>query len=416
VALGYDAWYVCPAGGVIVAGDRRRPVLPRVMRPLALVLALGVAACSRTDKDRDASLATPAFAAIRSPADSSFARLIDRLSEPPGFFDSDNLVSNEPSYLTVLGKMAQMRVRGGAYLGVGPDQSFSYIAQVRPKIAFMIDIRRDNLLQHLLYKALFATARNRVEYLALLFGRPVPQNLDAWKGKSIGELVQYVDSTAPRQELFDATQRAIAERVRLFGLALTDSDLATISRIHASFFDEGLDLRYTSLGRPSRPNYPSYRDLLLEHDLAGRQANYFAREEDWQFLKEMEDQNLIVPVTGNLAGDKALRAIGKYMSEHDLTVSAFYVSNVESYLMRDGSFDRFAENVSHLPIDERSVFIRSYFGGRSPFPAGYAGSGSYYGSGTNQILQTVESFVTEWKAGGYLNYLDVVVKHAIDLR
>ena len=65
---------------------------------------------------------------------------------------------------------------GRAYIGVGPDQNYTYIAKVRPKIAYMIDLRRDNLLQHLLYKSLFDLSRNRAEYLANLLGRPAPRD------------------------------------------------------------------------------------------------------------------------------------------------------------------------------------------------------------------------------------------------
>ena len=80
-------------------------------------------------------------------------------------------------------------MEGGAYIGVGPDQNFSYIAHIRPAIAFIVDIRRDNLLLHLLFKALFAEARTRVEYLALLTGRPVPPGLDDWREAGIARLV-----------------------------------------------------------------------------------------------------------------------------------------------------------------------------------------------------------------------------------
>src|SRR5262245_54947346 len=109
-----------------------------------------------------------------------FGQLVDKFSESNGYFDSDNLISDETSYLHVMGKMRQMKVSGGAYIGVGPDQSFSYIAQIRPDIVFITDIRRDNLLQHLLFKSLFALSRNRLEYLCLLFGRPVPSDLKSW--------------------------------------------------------------------------------------------------------------------------------------------------------------------------------------------------------------------------------------------
>ena len=106
--------------------------------------------------------------------DSSFAGLVARLSEPNGYFDSDNIITNEASYLHVASQLAKVGTHGGVYIGVGPDQNFSYIAMIRPSIAFMVDIRRDNLLEHLLFKSLFAMSRNRLEYLCLLFGKRVP--------------------------------------------------------------------------------------------------------------------------------------------------------------------------------------------------------------------------------------------------
>src|SRR5947209_3962324 len=139
--------------------------------------------------------ASPLAPIAFGPTDSAFAKLVQRLSEPGGYFDSDNLISNETSYLHVLDGMRRLKVQGGAYIGVGPDQNFSYIAAVRPNIAFMIDIRRDNLLEHLLFKSVFAMSRNRAEYLCLLFGKPLPREADRWGSKSIQELVDYVDGT-----------------------------------------------------------------------------------------------------------------------------------------------------------------------------------------------------------------------------
>ena len=108
--------------------------------------------------------------ALRATTQSSFAAQIAALSEPGGYFDTDNLISNEGSYLHVLPELRRANVRGGAYVGVGPDQNFSYIAAIRPTTAVILDIRRDNLLLHLLFKSLFAMSRTRVEFLALLFG------------------------------------------------------------------------------------------------------------------------------------------------------------------------------------------------------------------------------------------------------
>ena len=69
----------------------------------------------------------------------SFAALSARLSEPGGYFDSDNLISNETSYLHVLGKLRELNVSNGVYIGVGPDQNFTYIAKIRPRMAIIID-------------------------------------------------------------------------------------------------------------------------------------------------------------------------------------------------------------------------------------------------------------------------------------
>src|SRR5436309_966009 len=98
-----------------------------------------------------------------------FARYIDEWSEPEGYFDSDNFISNETSYLHVIDQLKERVKPGGIYLGVGPDQNLSYIVHTRPALAVITDIRRQNMLQHLLFKALFVMSSNRVEYLSLLF-------------------------------------------------------------------------------------------------------------------------------------------------------------------------------------------------------------------------------------------------------
>src|SRR5574341_1933470 len=117
-----------------------------ILRPMERFSRLAVAL---------ALAAAPAAAQVPArlgPAE--FGALVERLSEPPGYFNTDNLISNEDSYLHAVTGLERYGVRGGAYLGVGPDQNFSYIAAVRPDIVFIIDIRRDNLLEQLLFKAL----------------------------------------------------------------------------------------------------------------------------------------------------------------------------------------------------------------------------------------------------------------------
>jgi len=310
-----------------------------------------------------ASLASIAAAAVlfalQTPplAAGSFADEIASLSEPEGAFDTDNLISNERSYLDVVPALLAGGVNGGAYVGVGPDQNFSYIARVRPSVAYIIDIRRDNLLLHLLFKALFARAPDRVSYLALLTGRsppPLPANAGA------EELVRAI-ADAPRA----AAPAELETAIRGFGVPLSPADYSTIRRFHGAFIQRGLALQFNSHGRPPQSHYPTLRDLIVTTDRAGRTWHYLAAETDYQFVRQLQARDRIVPVVGDVSGPHALRAIARAIAAHGERVSAFYISNVESYLYRDGSYGRFLANLNVLPRDARSVMIRSIFGGAS---------------------------------------------------
>ncbi len=340
----------------------------------------------------------------------SFAALSARLSEPGGYFDSDNLISNETSYLHVMAKLREMGVAGGVYVGVGPDQSFSYIAKIRPKMAIMIDIRRENLLQHLLFKSLFGRARNRIEYLCEFFGKPVPKT-KGWETRSVKELVDYIDSTASDPKIFEKSLKEVRQDVQKYGIPLSQSDIESIGKVQRAFFSAGLDIRYSSYHRPPRSIYPPYRDLLLETDLAGNQQNYFNSEDDFQFLKKLQDQDMVVPVVGDLSGPQAMKAIGQYIAEIKERVSALYVSNVEFYLQRQGTFDKFVENVKSLPIDSRSVIIRSYFNYYAP--AHPQAEPNHY---STQLMERIDDLIKQCAAGECDSYNDIVTKNSILLK
>ncbi|HWN98172.1 MAG TPA: hypothetical protein VNS63_02775 [Blastocatellia bacterium] len=340
----------------------------------------------------------------------SFAAASARLSEQGGYFDSDNLISNETSYLHVMPKLKELGITGGVYIGVGPDQSFSYIAKIRPRMAIMIDIRRDNLLQHLLYKALFGRARNRIEYLCLFFGKPFPKT-KGWDGRGIKDLVEYIDGATSDSKLFEKTVSTVRQEVQKYGIPLSASDIETIGKIQRAFYSAGLEIRYSSYHRPPRSIYPTYRDLLLETDLAGQQQNYFAREDDFQFLKRLEEQDMIIPAVGDLSGPQALKAIGQFIAEQKERVSAFYLSNVEFYLARQGTFDKFVDNLRSLPIDSRSMIIRSYFNYYAPsHPQAEPNHFS------TQLLERIEDLLKQCATGECDNYNDIVTKNSILLR
>jgi hypothetical protein len=344
--------------------------------------------------------------------DSSFAARIARLSEPAGYFDTDNLISNETSYLHPVGALRALGVRGGAYIGVGPDQNFSYMAAVRPRVAYLMDIRRDNLLQHLMFKALFQRSRNRMEYLCRWLGYAVPADVSAWTGRPIAAIVAQLDSTPPNEEDAGRERAALLAQVRRFGVPLDARDLETLQRFHATFQRERLDLRFTSHNRAPRPGYPTLRELILERDLEGNLASYLASESDWVFLKSLQERDLVIPVVGDLAGPHALRAIGREAMAQRLAVSVLYVSNVEQYIWRDGTFDRFAASAAALPRLPRSVLIRSYFGQNfgTPHPSARGGF-----SLSTQLMQSLEDFARRQAAGGWRSYWELVTQGTIDL-
>ena len=341
--------------------------------------------------------------APRSLSDSAFASLVARFSEPAGYFDTDNLISNEDSYLHPITTLRRVGVSGGVYVGVGPDQNFSYIAAIRPRAAVIIDIRRDNLLEHLLFKSIFAQSRNRVEYLSMLFGKAPPADTAGWGARSIDSVLAYVRrARATDAQLTRIRSNVVAEAKRA-GIPLTDADIATIRRFHDAFIAEGPALRFTSYGRAPAAGYPDFAQLAGERDLEGRQRSFLATEDAFQFVKSLEDRNLLIPAVGNFAGTRAFDAVGKWMAANGEKLSALYASNVEQYLVRDGGFDQFAANVLRLPRDAKSVIIRSCFNAcRGAHPNAVSG---YY---SVQMTQLVDSFAA-LRASRRLNgYFDVV--------
>jgi len=379
--------------------------------PIALLALAVVAACDgrRVDGAVQAGAGGAAVAVVPAPAapplaDSTFARLIAELSEPGGYFDTDNLISNEASFLHVAQDLRELRDRGGAYIGVGPDQNFSYIAALRPTIAFILDIRRDNLLQHLFFKALFELSPDRLTYLGLLFERELEGAGEEVPERGIDALVERLDAAVPTAESREHALRIVRERVQALGVPLTAEDLERIDFIHRSFIEAGPDLRFTSHGRRSQFYYPTYRQLLLERDRTGRQANYLASAEDFRFLKELQERNLVIPVVGDFAGPHALAAIGREVERRGERVVAFYTSNVEFYLMMDDVFDRFARAVAELPRADGAVIVRSYFNrGRGGHPATVRG---YY---STQLVQDMGEFVDDWRRGEYGSYFALVM-------
>jgi hypothetical protein len=365
-----------------------------------LAVGLFVAGC-----DAAPPSAAP-LAAQESLSDSAFAALVERASEPGGYFDTDNLISNESGYLKVVDVLEARVPEGAAYIGVGPDQSYSYVAALRPRIAFVLDVRRDNLLHHLLLKALIERAETRVEFLAGLHGVAPPADPVMWVGRSAEDVVSFVDEARPDPDVVRSLADELRRRIDAYGVPLSDADHHTIRRFHQTFIDAGLSLRFTSFGRPPRPYYPTNRQLVLETDIEGERASYLASGERYAVVRDLHRANRIVPVVGDMAGPHAVREIGAILREMGVAVGAFYASNVEFYLWQDGTLGRWVDNVAALPAVDEAVVIRSYFpnAGR-PHPSALRG---YYAT---QSLQPIATLA----AGGFTSYWDLVTRDVLEL-
>jgi hypothetical protein len=354
------------------------------------ILALGaVAVPARSSAPSSQASAAPTL------SDREFWRLVEDFSEPNGYFDSDNLISNEDTFQSVIPELARTVKPGAAYVGVGPDQNFAYILAVSPRISFIADIRRGNLHVHLMYKALLELSADRADFMSRLFGRPRPVGLGP--SATADELFRAYDAVPPSRDLYDRTLRAVMDDLTTrHGYKLQPGDADGIAYVTANFFDMGPGLRFVS----SRPGnrYPTYEQLQTATDGRGVNWGYLSTEDRYRRLKAAEEANAIVPLVGNFAGPHALRAVGAYLAAQHTPVGVFYTSNVEQYLFQDGLWNDFAANVRTLPLDEHSTFIRSCFNSCT----------SFGGSRAVSLLDSMTGLLGDAARGRVSSYWDVL--------
>ena len=351
-------------------------------------------------------------AAQESLTSAEFSRMVQTFSEEGGFFFSDNFTSNEDSYLTVVDKMKELGATGGAYVGVGPEQNFTYIAKVRPRIAFIVDIRRQAIIQHLMYKAIFQLSPTPGDFLSRLLSRPMTGRAPDLM-TPIDEVISYLSS-------IPADSKAYAENLDLvrktieqdFKFPLSGQDRDSLDYVYRNFRDQGFEIGFDIDSRWSRRfgHLPVLREIILQKDPKGKMGNFLAIPEDYTFVRDMHRKNLIIPVVGDFGGKKALGTIGDYLKKKGYVVSVFYASNVEILLLDRGmsvNFQGFVENIRKLPTNEHSLLIRSTF--------------SYYGHPQQlpgyslcTMLQYIAVFLRDIAEGRYRDYQTMIRTHYIN--
>jgi hypothetical protein len=225
-------------------------------------------------------------------------------------------------------------------------------------MAFIIDIRRQNMLELMMYRAFFELSPDRPEFLSHLFARKRPPHLDPQSAPE--ELFASYDGVKADPLLFKKyLDDAKDVLVKQHKFALSNEDLGGIAYVYRVFTESGPDLDYQTGGGFGGGNSPTYMDLMTMTDGQGKNRSYLGTEEAYRMVRDMEMKNLIVPLVGDFGGPKAIRTVAQYLKDHDAKVTAFYLSNVEQYLFQDGGARRFYGNVATLPIDGSSQFIRT---------------------------------------------------------
>lgn len=341
-------------------------------------------------------------------ADSTWWRMVRDMSEPGGYFRSENFVSNEMGLQHVIARLRVTSPPGGVYVGVGPEQNFTYIAALQPRVAFIVDIRRQNLLQHLWYKAVFELSPTRSAFLARLFARPLPRATSPDVAESADTLIARLDRRAADSAFFRRTFVEVRDHlVRTHGFALDSSDLATLRYVDSVFYSTGPSLNYSSGstggfggGRGFR-GMPTFAMIATSTDPGGANLGFLGTDASYQIVRDMQRRNLIVPLVGNFAGPRALANVGAWLRERDARVNTFYTSNVEQYLFQQGDeWRRFYANVAGMPLDSAASFIRSVtnnrFGGQ---PSGFM---------MGQLTSPIVSLVRDAANGILFGYGDVI--------
>ena len=154
------------------------------------------------------------------------------------------------------------------------------------------------------------------------------------------------------------------------------------------------------------PWFPTYAQLMLATDAEGKQHSYLASDESYQRLREFQRRNLLIPIVGDFGGEKALRAVGRYVTDHEATVNFVYTSNVEQYLFGDDAWKRYYASIAALPLNERSTFIRAYFDAGFVYPPGIVTPDLH----SVQLLDPIHGLLKAVAAGEIGSYIDVVAR------
>ena len=293
--------------------------------------------------------------------DAEYWKTINDLAEPGGYFRiPDNFTSNEIEVGWLFSRLQETKVNGGVYLGVGPEQNLSYIASIRPKMAVLFDIRRQAMVQHQIFKAIFELSPDRADFIQMTFAKPRPAKLDTTTEiRAMWDAYWYIptDTSMARKNY----TRIVEHLTKTHGFTFTEYEMQMMKNVYDAFIAYGPVITTNGGQNGGRQPANTFADMTgYSYDAGGLPRSFLSSEDNYRYVRNLHLNNLILTVTGDFGGPKAIRAVADYLKSRNAVVSAFYVSNVEQYLFMDGKANAFYANVATLPIDDKSVFIRPY--------------------------------------------------------
>ena len=310
------------------------------------------------------------------------------------------LVSNEVGHQNVIPYFQQHINPRNIYIGVGPDQNYTYISIARPSFAFILDNREENQILHYLFKACFELASSRQEYLSILFSKPLKYNISLL---SLCDMVHYFSQIEGDINYFNKNWDLLYKAIQKYRQNISKNNIYQIHAMYEEFFEYHLLLRTRNdltswQGWP----YPNYRDFILATDQTGRSWNFLNDDLRFQWLKTMQRNNRIIPIVGDLTGGKTLRTIAEFATKKGIPISTIYISNAEQLIFQEQLFDQYMSNIKNLPKDSSGLLIRTVVNKKGQVHPEFKD-----GQILTTVIQKIESFIQLYEEGRYNTYWDI---------
>lgn len=200
-----------------------------------------------------------------------------------------------------------LRNLGGAYVGVGGDQAYSFIAMARSEWAWVMDYDPRVVDHHKRMRAFILEAETPEQFIEL------------WSSASSKRALEVIE-----RQHGDTEEHAKLRR----------GYLATRERLHVYFREQADD--------------------------QGKVEGYgwLATPEHYAYVRRLYQQGRIMPIKGDLLGVESLRTVALAARALGVPVRVFYTSNAP--ISWGGQItDPYRDNVLGLPFDRRSIVLQT---------------------------------------------------------